>query len=187
MPIGFNYASILTRRNYRMSQPAITTSMPTGVNSSPPPVEILSVEDNPADAKLLGELLRYSRIPNRLNIITDGACAIDYLLKLSPFERATRPDLVLLDLKLPKVDGREVLKTIRTTVELSQIPVVIFTGSDKVEDIEDSYSLQANAYIVKPFDLDSLTLAVKGIEDLWLKLQLDADEPSSLSLYQGLR
>jgi two-component system, chemotaxis family, response regulator Rcp1 len=151
-----------------MSYSVLTKSTPN--NASLPPIEILSIEDNPADAKLLAELLRNSRISNRLSVVNDGAWAIDYLLRASPFERAVRPDLILLDLKLPKIDGREVLKIIRMTPELLQIPVVVFTGSDNVEDIEDSYSLQATAYIVKPFDLDSLALAVKGIEDLWLGL-----------------
>lgn len=148
----------------------LSTNSAEDFHLHPPAIEILSIEDNPADAKLLEELLRNSRVPNRLHVVNDGSVAIEYLLRQPPFESALTPDLILLDLNLPRIDGREVLSFIRTTPELSVIPVVVFTGSDKEEDIQESYSLRANAYIVKPFDLDSLTLAVKGIEDLWMRL-----------------
>jgi two-component system, chemotaxis family, response regulator Rcp1 len=133
-------------------------------------LEILSVEDNAADVKLITELLGMSQVPSKLNVVRDGAEALDYLLQKNQYTMAPQPDLVLLDLSLPKIDGREVLKTVKESPILKHIPVLILTGSDNKEDIRGSYELHANSYIVKPFDLNELSNVVRGIEEFWLTL-----------------
>jgi two-component system, chemotaxis family, response regulator Rcp1 len=133
-------------------------------------LEILSIEDNAADVKLIAELLGMSRVPSKLNVVRDGAEALDYLLQKNEYAEAPQPDLVLLDLSLPKIDGKEVLKTVKESPQLKHIPVLILTGSDKKEDIRGSYELHANSYIVKPFDLTELSNVVRGIEEFWLTL-----------------
>jgi two-component system, chemotaxis family, response regulator Rcp1 len=132
------------------------------------PVKILLVEDNPADVRLTIEALKEGKIINRLNVVKDGVEALDYLQRRGAFTDAPRPDLVLLDLNLPKKDGREVLDEIKRDDDLKRIPVVVLTTSQAEEDILKSYNLHANCYISKPVDLEQFIAVVKTIEDFWL-------------------
>ncbi|MFC2084219.1 response regulator [Bacteroidota bacterium] len=134
------------------------------------PVDILLVEDNPGDARLAKEALNESKLNNRLNIVTDGEKALKYLMKQDEFEETVTPDLILLDLNLPKIDGREVLEIIKEDEELKMIPVVILTTSHAEEDILKTYKLHANCYITKPLDLDQFMKVVQSIEDFWLTI-----------------
>jgi len=134
------------------------------------PVEILLVEDNPADVRLTREGLSSDRLWNNLNVARDGVEAMAYLRREGKFGAATRPDLILLDLNLPKKDGREVLAEIKADADLMLIPVVILTTSDAEEDILRSYGLHANCYITKPVDLRQFMKVVKSIEDFWLAI-----------------
>jgi CheY-like chemotaxis protein len=134
------------------------------------PIEILLIEDNPGDVRLTQEALREAKVKNRLNTAPDGEAALKYLHRHSPYEEAPRPDLILLDLNLPKKDGREVLKAIKADVRLQRIPVVILTTSKSEEDILKSYSLHANCYITKPVDLDQFMNVIKSIEEFWLTI-----------------
>jgi chemotaxis family two-component system response regulator Rcp1 len=130
-------------------------------------IEILLVEDNPADVRLTIEALKEGKIKNNLHVAEDGEEALDFLYKRNHFENAIRPDVILLDLNLPKVHGREVLKTIKEDEDLRRIPVVILTTSKAEEDIVRSYDLHANCYVTKPLDLPQFIDVVKTIEDFW--------------------
>lgn len=133
-------------------------------------IEILLVEDSPGDARLAQEAFEDSKMVNILNIVIDGVEAMDYLYKKGKYKDATTPDLILLDLNLPKKDGREVLEEIKTSVDLKRIPVVILTTSTAEEDIIKSYNLHANCYITKPIDLGQFMKVVKSIEDFWITI-----------------
>lgn len=132
------------------------------------PLDILLVEDNPGDVRLTKEVLGNSNLPTHLNVASDGVEAINYLRHRERYAQARRPDLVLLDLNLPRKDGREVLAEIKGDSQLRTIPVVVLTTSAAEEDIRNSYSLQANCYITKPVDLEQFTRVVKNIHDFWL-------------------
>ena len=134
------------------------------------PVEILLVEDNPADVRLTREALSSERLWNNLGVAKDGVEAMAYLRREGRFAAAARPDLILLDLNLPKKDGREVLAEIKADANLKLIPVVVLTTSDAEEDILRSYGLHANCYITKPVDLRQFMKVVKSIEDFWLAI-----------------
>lgn len=134
------------------------------------PVEILLVEDNPGDVRLTQEALKESKIRNNLHIVTDGEAALQYLRKTGPYGKEPRPDLVLLDLNLPKKDGREVLGEIKKDPDLKRIPVVILTTSKAEEDIFKSYDNHANCYITKPVDFSQFLKVVRQIEDFWLTI-----------------
>ena len=134
------------------------------------PIEILLVEDNPGDVRLLQESLKDGKIHNKIHVVKDGVEALDYLRRHSPFEKATRPDLVLLDLNLPRKDGREVLAEIKEDADLKRIPVIILTTSAAEADIIKAYDLHANCYITKPVDLAQFINVAKKIEDFWLTL-----------------
>jgi CheY-like chemotaxis protein len=134
------------------------------------PVEILLVEDNPGDVDLTLEALENSKIRNRLSVVADGEEALAFLRRTGKHARAPRPDLILLDLKLPKKDGREVLTEIKADDDLKRIPVVILTTSQDEEDIFESYNLHANCYITKPIDLHQFIRVIKAIEDFWLTI-----------------
>lgn len=134
------------------------------------PVEILLVEDNPGDARLAREALLSNKMRLEVNEVHDGEAAMAYLLRQGPFRTAPRPDLILLDLNLPKKDGREVLAEIKENAELKQIPVVILTSSKAEEDILRTYKLHANCYIAKPIDLDQLQKVVTQIKDFWFTI-----------------
>ncbi len=134
------------------------------------PIEILLVEDNPGDARLTREALALSKVRNNLSHARDGEEAMAFLRRQGAFGSAPTPDLVLLDLNLPRRDGREVLEDIKSDAALKHIPVVILTSSQAEEDIMRSYRLHANCFITKPVDLEQLTKVVQGIEQFWFTL-----------------
>ncbi len=134
------------------------------------PVEILLVEDNPGDVRLTQEALKEGKVKNNLHIAKDGIEALAYLRREGEFNNSVRPDLVLLDLNLPRMDGRELLEIIKMDDDLKRIPVVILTTSKAEEDILRTYNLHANCYISKPVDLDQFIKVVKTIEDFWMTI-----------------
>jgi CheY-like chemotaxis protein len=132
------------------------------------PVEILLVEDDPGDVLMTQEAFADYKIANRLTVISNGEDAIAYLRKRDRFADATTPDLVLLDLNLPRRDGREVLQEIKDDPELRRIPVVILTTSEAEEDVIAAYNLHANAYVRKPVDFEQFVAAVRAIDDFFI-------------------
>jgi two-component system response regulator len=134
------------------------------------PIEILLIEDNAGDARLAKEALRDAKVANNLNWVPDGVEALAYLRREGQYGKAPRPDLILLDLNLPRKDGREVLSAIKADEKLKRIPVVILTTSQAEEDILKAYHLNANCYISKPVDLDQFIKVVRTIEDFWLTI-----------------
>ena len=133
-------------------------------------IEILLIEDNAGDARLAKEALCDAKVRNNLTWVADGVEALAFLRREGKFEKAPRPDLILLDLNLPRKDGREVLSEIKGDEKLKRIPVVILTTSQAEEDILRAYHLNANCYISKPVDLDQFIKVVKTIEDFWLTI-----------------
>ena len=133
-------------------------------------VEILLVEDNPGDARLAVEALREARVRNNLSWVANGVEAMAFLRREGRFAGVRRPDLVLLDLNLPKKDGREVLAEIKSDVRFRRIPVVILTTSQAEDDIASAYGLHANSYISKPVDLEQFLRVVQSIESFWLSV-----------------
>jgi len=131
-------------------------------------VEILLVEDNPGDVLLTREALRDGKIHTHLSVATDGEEALARLHGQGPYAGAVRPDLILLDLNLPRLSGREVLASIKADEQLRRIPVVVLTSSEAEQDILASYDLNANCYISKPVDLDQFIRVIQSIEDFWL-------------------
>jgi chemotaxis family two-component system response regulator Rcp1 len=134
------------------------------------PIEILLVEDNPGDVELTREALETAKVANRLHVVDDGADAVDFLFRKGKFADAPRPDIILLDLNLPKKDGRQVLSEIKTDANLSQIPVVVLTTSQAEEDIIRAYQLHANCYVTKPVDFNQFLHIVSTIEEFWLSV-----------------
>ena len=134
------------------------------------PVEILLVEDNPGDVRLTEEVLMEGKVRNNLQVVGDGVEAMAFLRRENSYAEAPRPDLILLDLNLPKKDGREVLQEIKADLQLKTIPVVVLTTSAADEDILRSYDLCANCYITKPVDLDQFIRVVRAIETFWLTI-----------------
>jgi CheY-like chemotaxis protein len=134
------------------------------------PINILLVEDNPGDARLATEALKDAKVRNTLQWVVDGVEAMQFLRQEGDHAAAPRPDVVLLDLNLPKKDGREVLKEIKDDPDLKRIPVVVLTVSSAEEDVLKSYKLHANCFISKPLDLDRSMQVVKSIEDFWLAI-----------------
>jgi two-component system, chemotaxis family, response regulator Rcp1 len=132
------------------------------------PIEVLLVEDSPGDVRLTREAFRDANALVRLHVATDGGEAMAFLQKEGDYAGAPRPDLILLDLNLPKMDGREVLTRIKADESLKMIPTVILTTSDAETDIVRSYQLQANAYLTKPVQLDAFESLVKSLSDFWL-------------------
>jgi CheY-like chemotaxis protein len=133
-------------------------------------VDILLVEDNEGDARLAKEAMRDSKIRNTLHHVLDGEEAMAFLRKQGKHSNAPRPDLILLDLNLPKKDGRQVLAEIKDDEELKRIPVVILTVSSAEEDVLKAYNLHANCYITKPIDLSQFMKVVRSVEDFWLTI-----------------
>lgn len=133
-------------------------------------IEILLVEDNPGDARLTLEAFKEGRVLNHLTVINDGAEALEYLRREGPHADAKQPDLVLLDLNLPKKDGREVLAEVKSDARLRNIPVVVLTTSAAPEDVKKAYGEHANCYITKPVDLEQFLHVVQSIENFWLSL-----------------
>jgi CheY-like chemotaxis protein len=134
------------------------------------PIEILLVEDSPDDACLTIEALRDGKVRNHISHVEDGEAALHFLRRVGAHDQAPRPDLVLLDLCLPKKSGREVLEEIKQDPELRRIPVVIMTTVDDRDEIREAYNRHANCYVNKPVDLDQFIGVVRSIEDFWLTI-----------------
>ena len=139
--------------------------LPTG-----DPIEILLVEDNPGDVRLTEEALKESKVRNTLHVARDGVEAIEFLRGRDGNGGGNKPDIILLDLNLPRTNGREVLATIKTDPDLRRIPVVVLTTSRAEQDILETYDLHANCYIVKPVGLDEFITSVRSVEDFWLSI-----------------
>ena len=133
-------------------------------------IDILLVEDNSGDARLAQEALKESKVENRLHIVNDGMAATDFLFKRNDYKDAPRPDLIILDLNIPKKHGHEVLAEVKADENLKRIPVIILTISKAEEDILKTYNLHANCYITKPLDFDKFMEVIKSIEDFWLTI-----------------
>lgn len=133
-------------------------------------VEILLVEDNEGDVRLTREALKEGRIRNRLSVVYDGEQAIAFLKRVGEYADAPRPDLILLDLNLPRLDGREVLASIKNDVALKQIPVVVLTSSRTERDLLSAYDQHANCFINKPVEFDQFIEVIRSIEDFWLTI-----------------
>jgi len=133
-------------------------------------INILLVEDNPGDVRLTQEVLKEGKIQNVLNVVIDGEEALEYLHKEGKFAAAELPDIILLDLNLPKIDGREVLEHIKKDPDLKRIPVIVLTTSDAQNDIIKMYDNHANCYITKPVDFGQFINVIKSIEDFWLTI-----------------
>ena len=140
------------------------------VSSRGRPIEILLVEDSPGDVRLTKEALRDAKIANHLHVAVDGEAALDFLHRRPPHEAAPTPDLVLLDLNLPRMDGREVLAHIKGNETLKRIPVVVLTTSQAERDIVESYDLHANCFVSKPVDFGQFTTVVQSIQDFWFTI-----------------
>jgi len=134
------------------------------------PIEILLVEDNPGDVRLTQEVLKEGKVHNKLSVVENGVQAISFLKKEDGYKDALTPDLILLDLNMPKKDGREVLLDIKKDKDLKKIPVIVLTTSQAEEDILKVYDLNANCFISKPVDLEQFINVVKSIEDFWLSI-----------------
>lgn len=132
------------------------------------PIEILLVEDNPGDVRLTIEALKEAKVINNLTVVKDGIEALAFLRRQGAYAAAPRPHLIVLDLNLPRKDGREVLADIKADDNLKRIPVVVLTTSQDEQDVLKSYNLHANCYITKPVDLDQFVRVVRSIEDFWL-------------------
>ncbi len=131
------------------------------------PIELLLVEDNPADVELTRETLEDSKILHHLHVVCDGEEALAFVRQMGPHEQAPRPDLILLDLNLPRKNGHEVLQELKANADLRSIPVVVLTSSRAEQDIATSYDLQAAAYVTKPVDLEGFGRIVRAIEGFW--------------------
>jgi chemotaxis family two-component system response regulator Rcp1 len=135
-------------------------------------IEILLVEDNPGDVELTRIAFREAKVPNALRVVADGVQAMAYLRQEPPFENAVRPGLILLDLNLPRVDGREVLRTVKSDPDLRRIPVCILSTSCQESDVQRSYDLHANSYISKPVTITALIQIVAQLMQYWLRTVL---------------
>ena len=134
------------------------------------PVEILLVEDNPGDVRLTREALREGKVRNNLYVVSDGVEALEFLRRQGQHTDAARPDLILLDLNLPRKDGREVLQDIKSDPALRHIPVVVLTSSQADQDIIRAYDLHANCYVTKPVDFEQFIHVVRTIENFWFSI-----------------
>jgi CheY-like chemotaxis protein len=139
-------------------------------NLSGKAIDVLLVEDNPSDVRLTEETLKESKVKINLSVVIDGQEATDFLHKNGRFTDAPRPDVILLDLNLPKKDGREVLKEIKEDPKLKCIPIVIITSSKAEEDVVKTYNLHANCYITKPINLEQFSKIVRAIEEFWFTI-----------------
>jgi len=147
--------------------------------AKPRPVEILLVEDSPSDTELTVEALKEAKIRNHLSHVEDGVQALEFLRRQGPFTDAPRPDLIMLDLNLPRKDGREVLAEIKSDKDLKSIPVVVLTTSRAEQDILRAYQLNANCYITKPVDFEQFLALVRSIESFWLFIVTLPPKPPS--------
>jgi len=144
--------------------------MTISTGSGAAPIEVLLVEDSPGDVRLTQEALKDAKVHVNLHVMSDGVEAMAFLLRQGAQADAPRPDLILLDLNLPKKDGREVLKEIKESASLATIPVVVLTTSSSQEDVVNSYRLRANCYITKPVSLEGFLKVVRSIDDFWLSI-----------------
>lgn len=142
----------------------------TNMGAHSRPIEVLLVEDNPADVRLTQEAFKEGRVTNHLSVVADGVEAMEFLHRATPYESAPRPDLILLDLNLPKKSGREVLEEIKADPVLRRIPVMILSTSRADQDLQKAYNLHANCYITKPVDLDQFLNVVRSIEHFWFNI-----------------
>ena len=140
------------------------------MTDSPTPIRILLAEDSPGDVRLTQEALKEAKVYNTLDVVGDGVDALAFLRREGDYASAHRPDLILLDLNMPRKDGREVLAEMKSDPDLSRIPVVVLTTSQAERDILDTYDLHANCYINKPVDLDQFFDVVKAVENFWLTI-----------------
>jgi CheY-like chemotaxis protein len=134
------------------------------------PIEVLLVEDDEGDVLMTREALAEGKVLNRLNVVNDGVEAVDYLRRAGEYDDASRPDLILLDLNLPKKDGRQVLEEVKSDEDLRRIPVIVLTTSAADEDILRSYNLHANAYVTKPVDCDRFVDVIRQIDDFFISV-----------------
>jgi two-component system, chemotaxis family, response regulator Rcp1 len=134
------------------------------------PAEVLLVEDSPGDVRLTREALKEGKVRNNLSVVSDGVEAMEFLRREGQYADAPRPDIVLLDLNMPRKDGREVLAEMKSDETLKRIPVVILTTSEAEQDILRTYDLHANCYLTKPVDLEQFISIVKSVEDFWLTI-----------------
>ncbi|KUI32404.1 two-component system response regulator [Mycobacterium sp. IS-1742] len=134
------------------------------------PIDVLLIEDDPGDELITREAFEHNKISNTLHVAHDGQEGLDFLYRRGGYEDAPRPDLILLDLNLPKYDGRQLLETVKSDPDLSHIPVVVLTTSSAEEDILRSYKLHANAYVTKPVDLDQFMNAVRQIDEFFVQV-----------------
>lgn len=144
--------------------------MSTSIETTARPAEVLMVEDNPGDVRLTREALKEGTGRTQLRVVRDGVELLSYLRRDDPYAEAVRPDLILLDLNMPRMDGRQVLQQIKADPALMTIPVVVFTSSRAEQDILRSYELGANCYVTKPMDLDEFIRAMRMIEIFWLSV-----------------
>lgn len=133
-------------------------------------IDILLVEDNVGDVYLIREAFLLGSLPKRLNVVEDGEQALDYLFRRNRYRGAARPDLVLLDLKLPRIDGHQVLQIVKSHPDLRHIPVLVLSTSDTERDVVNAYEHHANCYLTKPSDLDEYLDLIREIEDYWLSM-----------------
>ena len=141
-----------------------------GMENNSYSIEILLVEDNPGDARLTIEAMREAKVRNRIHVVEDGVEAMEFLRRQGRFGDAPRPDLILLDLNLPRMDGREVLSEVKSDPDLRRIPVVVLTTSRAEEDVLRAYELHANCYVTKPVDLAQFMKIVAQIDEFWVKV-----------------
>ncbi len=142
----------------------------TSATSAGRAIEILLVEDDPGDELITREAFEHNKLKNNLHVAHDGEEGLDFLYQRGHFEGAPRPDLILLDLNLPKYDGRQLLEKVKSDPDLARIPIVVLTTSSAEEDILRSYELHANAYVTKPVDLDQFINAVRQIDEFFIQV-----------------
>lgn len=147
-----------------------TRELPQQIGIAGRPVEVLLVEDNPGDVRLTQEAFKDGRLLVNISVVVDGVEAMEFLHRRGSFENAPRPELILLDLNLPRKSGREVLSEIKADPELRRVPVIVMTTSKAEQDIHRAYNLNANCYIAKPVELDEFLKVVRSIEDFWLSI-----------------
>jgi two-component system, chemotaxis family, response regulator Rcp1 len=141
--------------------------MPPNPGPTTRPVQILIVEDNPADARLVREVMRDSKVLNEIHWVPDGVEALAFLRAQGKYADAPRPNLIFLDLNMPRKDGREVLREVKSDEKLKRIPIVVMTSSQAEEDVARAYDQHANCYVRKPIDFDQFHLVVKTLENFW--------------------
>lgn len=134
------------------------------------PIEVLLVEDNPSDVRLTREALKEGRVISKLSVVADGVEAMDFLLRRGKYLNSPRPDLIILDLNLPRKNGREVLEEIKTDPGLRRIPVMVLTTSNAEQDLTNAYNLHANCYVTKPLELEQFMTVVRSIEHFWFHI-----------------